>query len=103
MNGVGGSTIEEAKRSITYEEALSWFKYRNKVGSLNPAIRLEKTLAFISAYFANFMKVRFEGGRLPSMNDFLLMSNVEPDEIATEEQVFNHLSSLFMKEPSDNG
>ena len=53
MNGIGGSTIAEAKSKISHIEYLHWIKYRNKRGCLNGNFRLEVAIAKLSAMFAN--------------------------------------------------
>lgn len=35
LNGVGGSTIAEAKATLSYAEVLAWVAYRDKHGSLS--------------------------------------------------------------------
>jgi len=53
LNGVGGNTIERAKRSVLYSEFLTWQKYRRKRGSLNQSLRLERGFGLLSALFVN--------------------------------------------------
>lgn len=36
LNGVGGSTIAEAKERLSYAEYRAWVAYLNKRGSLHP-------------------------------------------------------------------
>ncbi|MBN3471302.1 hypothetical protein G0D98_23050 [Pseudomonas savastanoi pv. phaseolicola] len=48
LNGIGGSTIAEAKANITYSEVLAWSAYRDKHGSLNPMRRIELSGAMIA-------------------------------------------------------
>ncbi|HCF4207846.1 TPA: hypothetical protein NIE30_000745 [Pseudomonas aeruginosa] len=49
LNGVGGSTIAEAKERLSYAEYRAWVAYLNKRGSLHPGHRLELALARIAA------------------------------------------------------
>lgn len=48
LNGIGGSTIVEAKANISYAEVLAWVAYRDKHGSLNPLRRQELSAAIIA-------------------------------------------------------
>ena len=45
LHGVGGRTIAEAQRRMTYAEAMQWFKYIEKRGSLNVGLRVEAVIA----------------------------------------------------------
>ena len=53
LSGVGGSTIAEAQERLSYREFLSWMKYRNKRGSLNIGMRVERGSALLATLFAN--------------------------------------------------
>lgn len=53
MNGIGGRTIAEAKENIGYSEFLVWMKYRQKRGSLNIGMRVERGSALLAALYAN--------------------------------------------------
>jgi len=66
--GVGGMTIEEAQKNISYEEFTRWVKYRNKRGSFNAALRNEHDLAMIMQMFAN--RYRKESAAPFSIYDF---------------------------------
>ncbi|BBT39086.1 phage tail assembly protein T [Pseudomonas putida] len=48
LNGIGGSTIAEAKATLSYVEVLAWVAYRDKHGSLNLARRNELAAALIA-------------------------------------------------------
>lgn len=45
LNGIGGKTIEEAKRTITYDEYVDWCLYRKKYGCLNQSVRNDMAVA----------------------------------------------------------
>jgi len=51
--GIGGRTIEEAQRRLSYNEFLSWVAYRRKRGSLHTGMRVERTGALLATLFAN--------------------------------------------------
>lgn len=53
MHGIGGNTIEEAKRKLTIAEFRSWVSYINKRGSLNTGMRVEYGAALMLTGYAN--------------------------------------------------
>lgn len=53
LNGIGGNTIEQARHALSYEEFLSWVKYRNQFGSLNPSHHVERGFALLASMFAS--------------------------------------------------
>jgi hypothetical protein len=53
MNGIGGRTIAEAKRNLSYPEFMTWMKYRLKRGSLNLGMRVERGSALLATLYAN--------------------------------------------------
>ncbi|MNE63112.1 hypothetical protein D3C76_103640 [compost metagenome] len=48
LSGIGGTTIAEAKATLSYAEVLAWVAYRDKYGSLNLGRRIELTGALIA-------------------------------------------------------
>lgn len=48
LNGIGGTSIAEAKATLSYAEVLAWVDYRDKYGSLNVARRQELSAALIA-------------------------------------------------------
>lgn len=54
LNGVGGRTIAEAKRCISYAEFLDWARYRTLRGTFNVGMHVERGAALHAAMFANF-------------------------------------------------
>lgn len=68
MCGIGGKTIEEAQRNISYEEFTRWVAYRNKRGSLHFGMRIEKSSALLSQIIAN--RYRKEGKEPFTIYDF---------------------------------
>ncbi|WP_122559706.1 phage tail assembly protein T [Pseudomonas viridiflava] len=77
LNGIGGSTIAEAKANITYSEVLAWSGYRDKHGSLNPMRRFEFSSALIA------LQVNRANGGEADLYDF--MPNVERPAITLEQ------------------
>jgi len=53
MHGIGGHTIAEAQRQLTYGEFLIWMRYRDKRGSLNTGLRVERGAALLATLYAN--------------------------------------------------
>lgn len=53
MNGIGGRTITEAQRRLSYREFLTWMKYRRKRGSMNFGMRIERGTAMLATLYAN--------------------------------------------------
>ena len=53
MHGIGGNTIAKAKRQLTYAEFITWMKYREKRGSLNTGMRVERGTALLATLYAN--------------------------------------------------
>lgn len=53
LSGVGGRTIEEAQRRMTYGEFLQWMAYRRKRGSFNLGMRVERGTALIATILRN--------------------------------------------------
>lgn len=84
LHGIGGCTIAEAKERLTYEEALSWFAFINKRGSLNDGMRLEGGFALIAMMISRAM-----GGKA-EMADF--MPHVEKDDPLSIDSVFKKLT-----------
>jgi hypothetical protein len=41
MNGIGGRTVEEAQRNMSWAEAMQWMEFIGKRGTLNFGMRLE--------------------------------------------------------------
>ncbi len=70
LNGIGGRTIEEAKRSLSYTEAVSWIAYVRQTGTLNFGTRLEQGFALLATVLN-----RAHGGKA-EFSDFL--PNREP-------------------------
>tara|TARA_Y100000815_G_scaffold274502_1_gene308823 strand:- start:12736 stop:13008 length:273 start_codon:yes stop_codon:yes gene_type:complete len=53
MNGIGGRTIAEAQANLSHSEFLTWMKYRQKRGSLNLGMRIERGSALLATLYAN--------------------------------------------------
>lgn len=53
MHGIGGSSIEQAKRSLSVSEIKTWANYRARRGSLNVGLMVEQVVARLSSMYAN--------------------------------------------------
>lgn len=53
LSGVGGSTIAEAQERISFREFNKWVQYRNKRGGFNTGMRIEESIAVLSALYVN--------------------------------------------------
>ncbi|WJO30975.1 phage tail assembly protein T [Pseudomonas monteilii] len=65
LNGIGGSTIAEAKATLSYAEVLAWVAYRDKHGSLSLARRIELSAGVVA------LQVNRSGGGKADLYDFL--------------------------------
>jgi hypothetical protein len=53
LHGIGGRSIEEAKDTLSHDEASAWFEYIRRRGSLNAGLRIEIGFAMLAqAMFA---------------------------------------------------
>lgn len=65
LHGIGGRTILEAKTRMTYGEAMDWYAYIRRRGSLNLGNRLEHGFAMLATVLS-----RIHGGQA-EMGDFM--------------------------------
>lgn len=87
LNGIGGCTVAEAKERLTYAEALDWFAYIRKRGSLNTGMRLEAGFALLAAILSSA-----HGGKA-SMDDF--MPHADKADDMSVESVFKKLGGTL--------
>ncbi|KXU38710.1 hypothetical protein AXE65_12350 [Ventosimonas gracilis] len=66
MLGIGGRTVVEAKRRLTYAEFLAWAAYRRKTGTLHAGLRGDRQTALLALTVA-----RIAGSKGLSLYDFL--------------------------------
>jgi hypothetical protein len=59
LHGIGGCTILEAKERLTYAEAMDWYAYIRRRGSLNLGNRLEHGFAMLATVLS-----RIHGGEV---------------------------------------
>lgn len=67
LNGIGGSTVEEAKERLTEEEFLAWASFRKQFGSLNIGWRLEWEGAKLRSLIWNYARdgKKYPEGKTP--------------------------------------
>jgi len=61
LNGIGGRSIAEAMRTLSYAEVLSWMAYRKKRGSLNLGLRGDRQVALPARLFLQWCGVKHIG------------------------------------------
>ncbi|MDI3356983.1 hypothetical protein MO767_21910 [Pseudomonas sp. UYIF39] len=69
-----GSTIAEAKERLSLAEFRSWVRYRQKRGSLNWGMRIERGTAMLAALYANSKSAK--GGF--KIHDFMPHESEQP-------------------------
>lgn len=94
MCGIGGRTIAEAKRNISWIEALRWKAYIAKRGTLNAGLRNEALFATVSMLLAGAAKLKKEDGSSFAMTDFMPHIAEKEKEELTPEKVFETLMKV---------
>lgn len=82
LAGVGGRTIAQAKRNISWPEFQAWLAYRAAHGSLHQAARLESGFAMVAHTVASTIPRR-KGAKGPKFEDFLPQRQQAPDSVLT--------------------
>jgi hypothetical protein len=75
LNGVGGKTIAEAKKNLTYVEAQSWMEYYKLRGTFNQNRKMEWGFALVA-----WMVNRANGGKA-EMSDLMPYSKAPGDDL----------------------
>lgn len=92
LHGIGGRTIAEAKERLSYAEALDWYEYIARRGSLNWGTRLEGGFALLAYFIANKVsgfdsrgkpvgQLKKAGGQPFEMADFMPHAEKEEEDI----------------------
>lgn len=90
--GIGGKTIAEAKRNLSYAEVIEWLAYRRKRGTLNLGRRIEVAAALIATTIN-----RMHGGKAK-------LSDYTPHEVEDDESVegsINDIMKIFKAVPNN--
>ncbi|MDR0259623.1 MAG: hypothetical protein LBE51_13640 [Acidovorax sp.] len=70
LAGIGGRTVAEARRNISWAEFQAWMQYRAKHGPLHTQSHIEHAAALV-AYMVSSTVPRGKGQRGPEYADFL--------------------------------
>lgn len=92
MCGIGGRTIAEAKRNISWIEALRWKAYIEKRGTLNAGLRNEALFATVAMLIIGAAGLKKEDGSSFASADF--MPHIAEKEELTPEKVFETLMKV---------
>ena len=90
LNGIGGRTIEEAKRNMSYSEAQVWMAYREQTGVLNVGQRVEVSSAAV-AQQVNWSIPREKGSTYPPLEAFLPNRGAQAEQEQSPEQASEDL------------
>lgn len=85
LNGIGGRTIDEAKRRLTFDEAVLWNAYIQKRGSLHIGRRVEISGAIVAS-----MLSRVHGGKSQFL-DFAIHEREKEPQIGSFVRAFGAL------------
>jgi hypothetical protein len=69
LHGVGGKTIAEAQRNLAFSEVQKWAAFRQKRGTLNWGMRIERGFALLASMYTNAH--RKKGTPLVSIHEFM--------------------------------
>jgi hypothetical protein len=72
LNGIGGSTLVEARQRLTHAEICVWAAYVEKRGTLNLGMRLEIRTAEIMLMMVTAAGVKKRDGTEFKIDDFVL-------------------------------
>jgi hypothetical protein len=94
LNGIGGNTILDAKKKLTFTEAVTWNSYIKKRGSLNVGRRVE-----ISGSVNAALLSRVHGGKA-TFEDFAIHEKEKSDQISEFSKAFG--ASVMTREQYKN-
>lgn len=90
LAGVGGRTVAELRRNMSWAEFQAWMEYRAKHGPLHMQHHIEHAAALV-AYVVSGTVQRGKGQKGPNFTDFLprramsvRAANEEPSEVAID-------------------
>lgn len=81
LHGIGGKTIDECKKNLSFAEVQMWAAYRRKRGTLNWGMRIEHAAALITSTYINAH--RKKGSQRVTIHD--LMPHAGEQEISLQE------------------
>jgi hypothetical protein len=81
LHGIGGHSIAEVQKNLSYREVQQWAAYRRLRGTLNWGMRIERAAALITSVYINSKQKK--GSTPYSVHD--LMPHAGEQEITLEE------------------
>lgn len=97
MCGIGGRTIAEAKRNISWIEASRWKAYIDKRGTLNAGLRNEALIATVSMLIAGAARLKKEDGSGFTIADFMPHIAETKEQELTPEKAFETLMKVHRR------
>lgn len=85
LHGVGGSTVEEARATMTHDEFVGWCSYMRKRGTVDLAARMDAGFAMLAHVMCAV------NGRKTKVSDF--MPKRQDEQPASIESVFGMLKA----------
>lgn len=85
LHGVGGSTVEEAKETLTHDEFVAWCSFMRKRGMVNLSDRMDAGFAMLAHVICAV------NGRKTKVSDF--MPKRQQEEPASIQSVFGMLKA----------
>lgn len=92
--GVGGSTVAQAKETITVDELNRWVAYRNAHGPLDIGRRLERSVGMLCWLVASAAGVKKSGGGNFTPDDFMPHEKRQQGEADDNMSFAEFISSL---------
>lgn len=93
LAGIGGRTIAEAKRNLSWQEANAWFRYIGLRGTINQGLRTEALIANVAVMIAAASNQKKKDGQPYSWHDFA--PHVDKNEDMQPEDVTKKLLEVF--------
>lgn len=95
---MGGLTVAEAKRRMSYREFVAWARFVRQRGPLSDGVRVEHSVALMAAQFANgFLKK--QNGQKFTLDDFMVYAAKAEQQTELDPQaVFALLKSVAVKD-----
>lgn len=86
LHGVGGSTVEEARATLTHDEFVGWCSYMRKRGTVDLGARMDAGFAMLAHVICAV------NGRKTKVSDFMPKRQEEQQEVSIE-SVFGMLKA----------
>lgn len=92
--GVGGHTIAQAKRNLSWQEAMQWKAYMGRRGTLNVGLRNEALIANVAMLITSAAKLTKQDGSAFSASDFMPHVVQQEEQELTPEAAFETLMKI---------